>query len=265
MSTDKYLVSVITPTYNSERTIRCTIDSVLSQSYNNIEMIIVDDCSSDNTVSICREYQKKDSRVVLISNEKNYGAGMSRNIAISKAKGRFIAFLDSDDFWHKEKIKKQIDFMLSNNYAFTYTSYQKVSFSGKLLSQINPVSKVNYSELLKTNVIGCLTAVYDTSSLGKMFMPTIRKRQDMALWLSILDKIDYAYCLNETLAYYRVGTDTLSSNKLKIIFSQWAFYRKYLKFGLFKSLYYFSHYAVNAVAKHHINPLCLFFKRHFAS
>ncbi|WP_370559863.1 glycosyltransferase family 2 protein [Edwardsiella tarda] len=248
----EYLVSVIIPTFNSENTICDAVESVLSQSYKNIEIIITDDNSSDKTVSICERYAKNDNRVKIFTSKKNDGAGISRNNSIKNANGRFIAFLDSDDIWHKDKLEKQISFMLTHNYAFTYTGYQKISSSGELLSEIHPINRVNYSELLKSNVIGCLTAVYDTSALGKMYMPTIRKRQDMALWLSILEKIDFAYCLNGVYAYYREGSNTLSSNKFKIIFSQWDFYRKYLRFGIIKSSYYFFHYLMKAFIKHKV-------------
>ncbi|WP_370558707.1 glycosyltransferase family 2 protein [Edwardsiella tarda] len=252
MTYDSQLVSIIIPTFNSEKTIRDTIESVLRQSYKNFEIIIIDDSSSDRTVDICKWYSLQDKRIKLFINDDNYGAGFSRNSGISQASGRFIAFLDSDDIWHKDKLEKQISFMLIHNYAFTYTGYQKITSSGELLSEIHPVNRVNYSELLKSNVIGCLTAVYDTSALGKMYMPTIRKRQDMALWLSILEKIDFAYCLNGVYAYYREGSNTLSSNKFKIIFSQWDFYREYLKFGIIKSSYYFFHYLTKAFIKHRV-------------
>ncbi|WP_420299380.1 glycosyltransferase family 2 protein [Edwardsiella tarda] len=252
MTYDSQLVSIIIPTFNSEKTIRDTIESVLRQSYKNFEVIIIDDSSSDRTVDICKWYSLQDKRIKFFINDDNYGAGFSRNAGISQANGRFIAFLDSDDIWHKDKLEKQISFMLINNYAFTYTGYQKITSSGELLSEIHPINRVNYSELLKSNVIGCLTAVYDTSVLGKMYMPTIRKRQDMALWLSILEKIDFAYCLSGVYAYYREGSNTLSSNKFKIIFSQWDFYRKYLKFGVIRSSYYFFHYLMKAFIKHKV-------------
>lgn len=246
------LVSIIMPTFNSEKTVADSLKSILSQSYSNWELLITDDCSTDNTFSIISSFAASDKRIKVFLNETNLGAGVSRNNGINKATGRFIAFLDSDDIWHKDKLEKQISFMLSHNYVFTYTGYQKISSSGDLLSEIHPINKVNYSELLKSNVIGCLTAIYDVSVLGKMYMPTIRKRQDMALWLSILEKIDFAYCLDGIYAYYREGSNTLSSNKFKIIFSQWDFYRKYLKFGIVKSSYYFFHYLMKAFIKHKV-------------
>lgn len=244
------LVSIIMPSYNCVDSIRQSIDSVISQNYESWELLITDDCSCDGTIELILSYSLLDKRIKIFRNSYNQGAGASRNNSIKYAGGRFIAFLDSDDVWHKDKLKKQIDFMLEHSYALTYTAYEKMSMSGEVIHSIIPPDKIGYNELLKSNVIGCLTAVYDAKVLGKVYMPTIRKRQDMALWLKILEKIDCAYCLNESLAFYRVGNNTLSSNKLKVIFSQWSFYRDYLNFGILKSIYYFSHYAIRAVKKH---------------
>ena len=243
-------VSIITSAFNAATVIGDAYASIISQTYTNWEWLVTDDLSTDNTWEILNAYAKNDSRIKILHNTKNVGAGASRNKSIEESSGRFIAFLDSDDMWHKDKLKKQIGFMLEHSYALTYTAYEKMTMSGDVIHSIIPPDKVSYHELLKSNVIGCLTAIYDAKVLGKIYMPTIRKRQDMALWLKILEKIDYAYCLNENLALYRVGNNTLSSNKLKVIFSQWSFYRNYLKFGILKSIYYFSHYAFRAVKKH---------------
>ncbi|MHA0914288.1 glycosyltransferase family 2 protein [Kosakonia cowanii] len=245
-----HLVSVIMPTFNSISTVRESIDSVRRQSYAPWELLITDDCSTDGTYEVLLEIASIDSRIKVYRNENNLGAGVSRNNSINQASGRFIAFLDSDDLWHKDKLSKQIDFMLQGKYALTYTYYRKIDASGNLKGGVHPPKKVNYRTLLKSNVIGCLTAIYDRELLNKQFMPAIRKRQDMALWLTILQRIDYAMCLPEELAFYREGHISLSSNKLKILSSQWDFYKNYLGFSNLKSLYYFFFYALNAVKKH---------------
>lgn len=245
-----FLVSIIMPTYNSSKTIADSIDSVLQQTYHNWELLITDDCSTDSTFEIISSYAEKDSRVKCYKNSENSGAGVSRNNSISKAQGRFIAFLDSDDMWEKEKLSEQIDFMLKNEYALTYTQYKKIDENETITGRIHPPLDVTYNELLKSNVIGCLTAVYDVDKIGKVYMPSIRKRQDMALWLKILQIIPKAYCLPKELAIYREGHQSLSSNKLKILFSQWEFYRDYLNFGFFKSLWYFQFYIFRAFKKH---------------
>lgn len=244
------LVSIIMPSYNAEAVIAHSIDSVLSQTYTAWELIITDDNSSDSTCEIVREYINKDERIKLLRLEGNSGAGIARNNSIRHANGRFIAFLDSDDMWCPEKLEKQIKFMLDNAYALTYTQYRKIDDVGNITGIIHPPERVNYRELLKSNVIGCLTAVYDTKILGKVFMPTIRKRQDMALWLNILKTIDYAWCLPEELALYREGHESLSSNKVKILATQWDFYRNHLRFNVIKTAWFFSFYIIRALKKH---------------
>ncbi|MDT3608581.1 glycosyltransferase family 2 protein [Cronobacter sakazakii] len=244
------LVSVIMPSFNSSATIEESISSVQRQTYKNWELLITDDCSTDDTVNIIKRYAANDPRIKFFTNETNLGAGVSRNNSIAESNGRYIAFLDSDDIWVEDKLQRQIRFMQDNNIAFCYANYQKISATGEKGKIIVAPSKVNYHELLKSNVIGCLTAIYDSSVLGKVFMPEIRKGQDMALWLKILQKIDYAWCVNETLAYYREGHESLSSNKFKILSARWGFYRRYLNFNFIKSSYYFSFYFIRALLKH---------------
>lgn len=234
----KELVSIITPLYNSEEFISETVDSVLAQSYNNWEMLIVDDCSTDKGVNIVKKYQNEDDRIKLIQLEKNSGAAVARNIAIKNANGRYIAFLDSDDLWQPKKLKRQIKFMQENDYAFTYTNYQKITESGGLIDEIviSPL-KLNYKKALHANYIGCLTAIYDTKKIGKIYMPEIRKRQDYGLWLKILKQVN-GHGLNENLAYYRVRENSVSSNKLDLIKYHWKLYRDIENLSIFRSFYY---------------------------
>ncbi|WP_435945563.1 glycosyltransferase family 2 protein [Dryocola sp. BD586] len=246
------LVSIIMPTFNSAATIKESIQSVLEQTYPHWELLITDDCSTDDTLKIIQRFAASDSRIKFFQNKINSGAGVSRNNCIANALGRFIAFLDSDDMWQKDKLTRQVSFMLENKYYLTYTQYQKIDQYGNITGKIHPPQRVNYSELLKANVIGCLTAMYDTNRLGKVYMPTIRKRQDMALWLKILEEIDYAWCLQEELAFYREGHQSLSSNKIKILFSQWVFYKEYLKFNTIKAAWYFGFYIIRSIKKHGI-------------
>ncbi|HAW7482067.1 TPA: glycosyltransferase family 2 protein [Escherichia coli] len=243
-------VSIIMPSFNSEKTIQAAIESVRAQTYSSWELIISDDNSSDSTVEIVEKNVLYEPRIILIQHSENRGAGFSRNDAISKARGKYIAFLDSDDIWHEKKLEIQIRFMSERKLALSYTQYQKINMEGVKGKIIIPPGVTSYSELLKSNVIGCLTAVYDQEILGKMYMPLIRKRQDMALWLDILKKIEFAYCVPEVLAFYREGHNSLSSNKIKILSSQWDFYRGHLKFGIFRSVYYFSFYVFKALKKH---------------
>jgi glycosyltransferase involved in cell wall biosynthesis len=198
------LISIITPSYNSCEFISQTINSVLAQSFSNWEMIIVDDCSVDDSIHVINDFIQKDSRIKLILNDKNEGAAVCRNKAIESASGKYIAFLDSDDLWEPFKLEKQINFMEENDVPFTYSSYALIDEQGHSLHRIiTPNAQLNYFDLLRENQIGCLTAIYDQEVLGKCYMPLIRKRQDYGLWLSILKISPIAYRAPGVLAKYR--------------------------------------------------------------
>ncbi|MEM8228246.1 glycosyltransferase family 2 protein [Morganella morganii] len=236
------------PCYNSAKFIDDSIKSVLAQTYRNFELIIIDDNSADDSLHIIKKYN--DHRIRLITLKNNSGAGAARNEGIASALGRFIAFLDSDDLWRNNKLEQQINFMIDNNYPFTYTYYQKFSFkgSGKLVT--SPLM-VNYDQLVICNVIGCLTAIYDINKLGKHYMPLIRKRQDMGLWLNLLKKCQYAYCLPEVLADYRTDSG-MTKNKLSAAISQWLFYRKELNLSIMKTFNLFVKYAYNGILRKYL-------------
>lgn len=241
------LVSIITPAFNCSHSIAKTIDSVLNQTYQNWEMLIADDCSSDETCATIQSFVDLDSRIKLIRRSWNAGPAVTRNRSISEAKGRYIAFLDADDTWYPSKLEKQIAFMQQKDVALTYTGYRRVHEDGRELGMVNIPASVNYSDILKTNSIGCLTACYDSSKLGKVYMPNIAKRQDLGLWLRILKQVDRAYGIDDCLADYYVGVSTVSSNKVVAAKYQWRIYRDIEKLPFFSSLYYFISYATNAI------------------
>lgn len=245
------LVSIITPSYNSAQFITHTIESVLSQVYTNWEMIIVDDVSSDQSIDIIESYQVKDSRIKLVKLEKNSGPAIARNRAIKEAKGRYIAFLDSDDVWHIDKLFRQLAFMNEKDVALSFTGYYRIEEQSSKITdkQIVPL-KVNYKTLLKQNIMGCLTVIYDTEKLGKVYMPNIIRRQDYALWLKILKRIPHAYGLNESLAYYRVRTSSVSSNKIIAAQYHWKVLRDIEKLPLYKAIYYFGWYTYKSILKY---------------
>ncbi|MBT0015941.1 glycosyltransferase family 2 protein [Vibrio alginolyticus] len=242
------LVSIIMPTYNSTDTVVESIQSVLSQTYKNWELIIVDDRSTDNTWQVIQTYADKYDNIRVYQNKENLGAGASRNFAIEKAKGRFIAFLDSDDLWTEDKLSEQIAFMLENDYPLTYTHYSRFT-SEEELSVVTAPEYTTYKKLMYSNVIGCLTAVYDAQALGKRYMPLIRKRQDMGLWLDILKDTPKAYCLPKPLAKYRMDSG-MTANKFSVLSYQWKFYRDVVGLSLPRSLFTFSVYAVKGTMKH---------------
>jgi len=244
------LISIITPAYNSDKYIEDTIDSVLNQTYNNWELIIVDDFSNDNTLKIIYEYTRKDSRIILIKNDKNYGQSRSRNFAINIAKGRFIAFLDSDDIWFPMKLEKQVDFLLTNSKAFVFSYYMLINEDGERLNrQIKAPLAVSYEDLLHSNFIGCLTVMYDTFLIGKENIPNVKKRDDWACWLNILKKGYTAYCIPEPLAFYRLRNSSLSSNKFNVLQYNWEILRKEQKLSVFKSTYYLANYVLIGFSK----------------
>lgn len=233
------LVSIITPSYNSEQFIQETFNSIKAQTYTEWEWIVVDDCSTDDTRTKIAAFKQQDERVKLHINETNMGAAVSRNKAIEEANGRFIAFLDSDDLWCTTKLEKQISFMLENEIAFSYSGYRLISEEGiDSKKEINPKEKLDYLSLLKENQIGCLTAIYDQQILGKNYMPLIRKRQDYGLWLTLLKKIPFAYKAPGILAIYRIRNDSISSSKIKLLKFNYTLFREFENLSVVKSLYY---------------------------
>jgi len=241
------LISIVMPAYNSEKYIRNSIKSVINQTYKNWELIIIDDYSTDNTVSIIEEFQNKN--IHLIKNKKNSGAAISRNKGIKLAKGNYIAFLDSDDLWNKEKLEKQINFMKSNNYDFTYTSFTYLK-ERKTKKVIIP-EKLTYKESLKNTIILTSTVMINLKNIQKkiVYMPNIRKGQDTATWWNILKNNYIAHGLNMSLTKYRVHKNSLSNNKIKALIRTWKLYRKVEKFNIIISLYYFINYISNAIKK----------------
>jgi len=244
------MVSIITPAYNSARHISGTIESVLAQTYKNWEMLIVDDASSDHTVQIVKEYARRDERIRLISLYRHMGAAESRNAAIRSARGRYIAFLDSDDLWHPEKIQRQLAFMSRHSYAFTFTSYQRIK--GKKDRKLNVIKAphhVDYRGYLKNTIIGTLTVIIDRHITGAFEMPNIRSSHDMALWCDILKRGFKAYGLNEILAYYRIMPGSNTAQKLRAAKDVWKVYRNIEKMRLLPSIWNFLFYAFNATRK----------------
>ncbi|MGE7940064.1 glycosyltransferase family 2 protein [Bacillus paramycoides] len=245
------LVSIVTPSYNASSFIKETIQSVQSQSYTNWEMIIVDDVSKDNTRELIKEEIKKDNRIRLIELQENSGAAIARNTGINNAKGKYVAFLDSDDLWLPEKLEKQVFFMWDNGIAFSFTGYQVMDQDGSPTEKVVHVpEKINYNGLLKNTIIGCLTVMLDVEKLGKVQMPNIRTRQDTATWLKILKQGHYAYGLDEVLSKYRKVENSISSKKFKMAKMNWKLYREIEGLSVPKSAWCFINYALNGVVKH---------------
>ncbi len=245
------LVSIITPTYNSEKYIQQTIQSVRNQTYQNWEMIIVDDCSSDDTIKIIEEIQKNEPRISLIKSDKNSGPAISRNKGIEKAKGKYMTFLDADDIWFEDFVQNSIDTIHKKGIHFVFSSYKRSDEQLNFIySDFIVPEKVTYTDILKSNSISCLTAFIDIGVLGKKFMPEVYKRQDMGLWLKYLKEIPFAYGIKEPKAIYRIRENSLSRKKSDLIKYQWQFYRKVEKLSVISSIYYMVQWAVRGFLKY---------------
>ncbi|QQK74182.1 glycosyltransferase family 2 protein [Salicibibacter cibarius] len=244
------LISIITPSYNSKNYISDAIRSVQAQTYTNWEMIITDDCSADNTVAAVQPFLE-DERMKLIQLSENSGPGVARNTSIEAANGCYLAFLDADDQWLPEKLEKQLQFMQEGQIAFSFTSYQKVKKDGTDTGTIVTVpERVEYEQLLKQNVIGCLTVMLDRERVGEVKMNPMRTRQDFALWLSLCRRGWPAYGLQEVLAKYRVVEHSISSNKIAMAKNNWRMYRDIEQLSLPRSLWYFFHYVYRSMRKY---------------
>lgn len=202
---NKGLVSIIMPSYNCGKYVEDTIRSVQAQTYSNWEIVFMDDCSRDDTIRRVSAMRDKDPRIHLFQNISNLGAAVSRNNALREAKGRWIAFLDSDDMWEPEKLEKQVKFMEENGYAFSYTGYQEIDSEGKLTGvEISGPKHVTKAGLYAFCWPGCLTVMYDANAIGLLQIEDIKKNNDYAMWLKVCKKAD-CYLLDECLAKYRRG------------------------------------------------------------
>ena len=244
------LVSIIMPSYNAARFIGESINSVLLQTYSNWELLIVDDCSKDNSVEVVRKFANIDKKVVLFSLEKNVGAAAARNVAIEHAQGQYIAFLDSDDVWDEYKLEKQLAFMKQYSYVFTFSNYYVMEENGKKTENIVKVpSSLSYHQYLRNTIIGCLTVIIDRQQTGDFKMPLIKSSHDMALWLLIMKRGFKAYGLKDVLAGYRLVSTSNTAKKWKAAKDVWKVYREIEGLSVLYAAYCFCGYAINAVLK----------------
>lgn len=246
------LVSIVVPVYNSEKFIKETVETVKAQDYQNWELLLVNDCSTDNSKDEIKKYEKEDSRIRLIDLKENSGAAIARNTGMKEAQGKYIAFLDADDLWENTKLKKQIEFMQKDDYEFTYTGYEFADENGNKLGKVVKVpEKINYKQALKNTTIFTSTVMFNVDKLGKelISMPNVRRGQDTATWWKVLKTGIIAYGLQESLSMYRRSNNTLSSNKIKALKRTWNLYRNVENLSFFSSLYNFVWYCFNAVKR----------------
>lgn len=245
------VVSIITPVYNAERFLKETIQSILDQSYKKFELILVDDCSTDNSERIIKNFSERDQRIKYVKLESNSGAAVARNTGLKTASGEYVAFLDSDDVWKSTKLEKQLAFMQQKNIGFTYTAFETIDEDGQIIKKrISVPEKVDYSSLLKNTAIACSTVVINRKNTGCFEMPLVRKGQDTATWLKLLrTQIDYAYGINDVMSSYRKVSGSISDNKLSALKRTWNTYRNIERLSFGKAAYYFSWYVLNAIKK----------------
>lgn len=252
-SSNKILVSIITPSFNSIKFIDETYQSILSQIHTHWEWLVTDDGSTDGTWEYLLTLAKSNHRVKIHRNEFNSGAAVTRNYSLARARGEFIAFLDSDDLWLPEKLSSHISFMDKNNLDISFTPYFLIDEESNLLGSIVDIKlsgAFSYDDMLiKKATMGCCTVLLRKNAFIDISMPLIRAGQDYALWLKLLKTEKLAYIYGKPLSKYRIVSNSLSRNKINKAYQVWRIYRDIEKLNIVKSLYVFSHYAVKAFLK----------------
>lgn len=243
------MVSVVMPAYNSERFLAESVGSVTAQTFENWELLIVNDASVDGTSAIAERLAGRDPRIRVIHLDENRGVANARNEGMNAAKGQYLAFLDSDDLWLPKKLETQLGFMRQKDIAFSFTSYRAFGPNGNVGGSIRIPDAVEYEDLLKGNVIGCLTVMIDRDRIAPFAMPNIG-HEDYAAWLQILRAGHVAYGLQEDLARYRVSSGSVSGNKKRCAAWTWNIYRQREQMPLSKAVRCFAQYSIRGVFKH---------------
>ena len=244
------LVSVIIPYYKKKEFIKKTVNSVINQTYSNIEIIIIYDDEDISDLNFISEILKKDKRINIIKNLKNEGAGNSRNKGIEKAKGKYIAFIDSDDTWQNNKLEKQINFMHKKNIDISHTSYYIVNNKEKILGKRQARNFFLLKELLKSCDIGLSTVILKKNLISdKIKFPPLKTKEDFVLWLKLLDSDNKIYALNEYLTFWTKSNYSLSSSTYQKLLDGYTVYNKYMKFNFIKSLYFLFCLSINFILK----------------
>lgn len=251
---DREKVSIITPCHNAEGFISETYKSLIDQSYKNWEWIVFDDQSSDNSFETLKAIAEKDSRVLVQKNKENSGAAVTRNNCLGIASGKYFAFLDVDDLWYPNKLEKQIAFMQVNNVRFSFHPYMLIDSKGISIKEIKVPSIVSAQDLLKYNPFATSSVIVEKTVIDEIeleFKAHLRRRQDYLFWYEAIEHTGVAESLQESLSYYRVfGDDSLSGNKKKMALIQWKLYREEFHLNIFRSIYYFIHYALHGIKKY---------------
>lgn len=251
MTFQSNLISIVTPVYNAERFIGETIKGVQAQEYANWEMLLVNDQSTDTSLEIIEQFATEDSRIKVINLAENSGAAVARNTGIEAAQGQYLAFVDSDDVWDKDKLIRQISFMQKGDIAFSYTDFRLVDETGQVLKEkANVPISLDYTGLLKNTAIACSTVMIDRNIIGDFRMPLVRKGQDTATWLQIMRETGIsAFGITQPLNSYRQVAGSISSDRVGALKRTWNTYYNLEKLPLPKALYYFTYYVFNAIMR----------------
>jgi teichuronic acid biosynthesis glycosyltransferase TuaG len=240
------------PCFNNEAYVSEAIASIQRQSYQDWELFVIDDCSTDGSLDVIRRCAASDPRIHVLVNTRNAGPGVTRNRGITAARGRYLAFMDSDDLWDERFLEVSLHYSIEYDCPFVFSSYNRLDEQLQPLYDPFIVPKsVTDRSALKTCPISCLTTLLDIGRIGKYYMPELRKRQDYVLWLSILKDIDEARGIREVLASYRIRKGSVSRNKLKAMFYVWRVYRDYERLSVPRSAYYLATYSINGLRKYH--------------
>ena len=246
-------VSVITPAHDAARFLDETIRSVRAQTLTDWEMIIVDDDSGDETREIAGRWASSDPRIRLVRQSPRQGPGAARNRALAEARGRYVAFLDSDDLWRTEKLEVQVAFMRETGAQFSFAGYSIIDERGKPLGRpVRAPDRVDYRFLLRNTIIGCLTVMLDRTRLGDLSMPPLRQHEDLSLWYDLLRRGAVARGIPRDLALYRVVRGSASRNRIRSALHMWRIYRDREQLSLPSTLWYYAHYAWNAYWKRRV-------------
>lgn len=251
-SAHKPLVSVVMPAYNCEAYVEQSLRSVLEQPVAEIEIIVVDDASTDNTLQIIERLAQEDTRIRVIASTQNSGQGACRNRGVGEARGRYLAFLDSDDLWLSDKLERQLDFLKQREIVFCFCGYGTIDENDDvIITDLKIPGQTDYLSLLKSNTICPSSVVYDRELLGDIIMPERpRRREDLISWLNVSKQLGgNLYGIPEPLCMVRRMRGSSSSNKLKTLAWQWAVYRDIAGFGLLRSLFYLGTFAITSLAK----------------
>lgn len=233
------IISIVVPVYNAEKYMERTIQSVIGQSIDNWELLLIDDCSTDGSREVMKKYEQEKIRCFYC--KENLGPANARNIGLQAAKGRYLAFVDSDDFWEKDKLEKQLKFMRENGYAFTFTSYEFADENGNRSGLIARAPEcVDYKGVLRSSTIAPSTAMFDRKQIPDQYlrMPVHVAREDAATWMQILKQGFKAYGMKDILTVYCRHEGAYSGNKVKAVIGKWQLYHEVEGFSVIKSLYY---------------------------